>query len=1053
MGKRTGLLLANIHLGSSVSLWRAIAEKNINCAESALFVFPGGRLDYAESNEHLRNQVFSLANSKNLNSAIVWSSSLTGSLDFKQVGEFVRDLNKNLPIVSLGLSIDGIPSVNFDAYSGIFEEVTHLIRVHKCKKIAFVRGPKNHQSAEKRFLAYKDALEANGLKYDAQLVSSPRSWAYGLDAMEELFEERGLRVGLDFDSIVFASDLMMFWASKYIEKRGFSIGKGLRIAGFNDSDENALMTVAATTVKLPIKALASSAYTLSQEVSSNSSVDIILPTKMIIRDSCGCEDSFGGIKNASNAISSWESLKKWYDSSIDASLSADALFYYLKDVYDDKESILDDNKAKLSAILSSYFENGGKYEIVFECIKWIEHLLSKKRLTSEERDAIYSILAYQHKRSVAYKEFLSKSLLRHVDKFKLELLATSNYPLLIEKMKQYLPEIGISKAFICTYKDDSTTRFEGGFSGNTIFKGGEEFSSQLILSPLYSSELDQGLFVVQPLFYDNFSVGYLILATKCLEGNVLEDIRTSVSTALKGIGLFSIAIEKSKRIEEEEKKSAEFYARLSEGLKGPLNAISSIISSAKIDRNALSAHVAEAAHLVELSLADIGQIQLDLRFVPLKELQLRLLQCGIEIKQDGKLPSVEIDIERICDVFRILSDECSKMGDIPHVNIELEPTSVSFCISGEKNLWNPALAEKNTSMLLAEKIILMHSGVFGFSSKSIKVAIPFPSLDGEPKSSSNLGSVLFIGERKEEIPKSLMQLELIAISQEKLLQDFAIPANISAIAMDISLAVHPSSVLINLLKNHISTKALPFMLFGMESTSISLLAALEGSVPLSQRATIVSFGPFPDTLSKLKEFGTVLELKELSEVDEGCALAIFYDLDIKSLGKMRSSHKFNKTPVLIIKESFSLEDVIPLFEIPNVLVVNPSITESVEFISRLVAIFGGVDLLPPLTSALVKKAIAYINKHARQQISRWQLADAVNISEDYLTRIFRKEIGISPWDYLNRYRIQLASKLLTQTGLSINEIAQDTGFQDQAYFCRVFKKVKGFPPGHIRQRI
>ena len=104
-------------------------------------------------------------------------------------------------------------------------------------------------------------------------------------------------------------------------------------------------------------------------------------------------------------------------------------------------------------------------------------------------------------------------------------------------------------------------------------------------------------------------------------------------------------------------------------------------------------------------------------------------------------------------------------------------------------------------------------------------------------------------------------------------------------------------------------------------------------------------------------------------------------------------------------------------------------------------------------SLYVKNAIAYLNKHAYQQISRWQLAEAVNISEDYLTRIFRKEMGISPWDYLNRYRIQLACKLLTQTGLSINEIAQDTGFQDQAYFCRVFKKVKGFPPGHIRQRL
>ncbi len=156
---------------------------------------------------------------------------------------------------------------------------------------------------------------------------------------------------------------------------------------------------------------------------------------------------------------------------------------------------------------------------------------------------------------------------------------------------------------------------------------------------------------------------------------------------------------------------------------------------------------------------------------------------------------------------------------------------------------------------------------------------------------------------------------------------------------------------------------------------------------------------------------------------------------------------------MIVKDSFDRKEVDLIAELPNVLIVNSCITESEEFISRIVGIFGGSELLPSLTSALVKRAIAYLNKNASLQISRWQLADAVNISEDYLTRIFRKEVGISPWDYLNRYRIQLACKLLTQTGLSINEIAQDTGFQDQAYFCRVFKKVKGFPPGHIRQRI
>ena len=108
-------------------------------------------------------------------------------------------------------------------------------------------------------------------------------------------------------------------------------------------------------------------------------------------------------------------------------------------------------------------------------------------------------------------------------------------------------------------------------------------------------------------------------------------------------------------------------------------------------------------------------------------------------------------------------------------------------------------------------------------------------------------------------------------------------------------------------------------------------------------------------------------------------------------------------------------------------------------------------MLPPLTGALVKRAIAFLNRHACSQISRWQIADSVNISEDYLTRIFKKDMGISPWDYLNRYRIQLAMTLLRTSGKTINEVASETGFQDQAYFCRVFKKIVGVAPGKVRR--
>ena len=167
---------------------------------------------------------------------------------------------------------------------------------------------------------------------------------------------------------------------------------------------------------------------------------------------------------------------------------------------------------------------------------------------------------------------------------------------------------------------------------------------------------------------------------------------------------------------------------------------------------------------------------------------------------------------------------------------------------------------------------------------------------------------------------------------------------------------------------------------------------------------------------------------------------------------IRRKRKFSKTPILVVKDKFSRDDAEKLSPFPEVLMVNTSITESEDFITRVVSLIGGDELLPPLTSVLVKRAIAYLNEYATHSVSRWQIAASVNISEDYLTRIFRKEVGLSPWDYLNRFRIQIASKLLLETGASISEIASMTGFQDQAYFCRVFRKVKGFPPGNIRSR-
>jgi AraC-like DNA-binding protein len=60
-------------------------------------------------------------------------------------------------------------------------------------------------------------------------------------------------------------------------------------------------------------------------------------------------------------------------------------------------------------------------------------------------------------------------------------------------------------------------------------------------------------------------------------------------------------------------------------------------------------------------------------------------------------------------------------------------------------------------------------------------------------------------------------------------------------------------------------------------------------------------------------------------------------------------------------------------------------------------------------------------------------------------------MGLSLWDYLNRLRIFRAAELLRKTDDTIQNIASSAGFQDQAYFCRVFKKIYGVPPGQLRK--
>lgn len=96
----------------------------------------------------------------------------------------------------------------------------------------------------------------------------------------------------------------------------------------------------------------------------------------------------------------------------------------------------------------------------------------------------------------------------------------------------------------------------------------------------------------------------------------------------------------------------------------------------------------------------------------------------------------------------------------------------------------------------------------------------------------------------------------------------------------------------------------------------------------------------------------------------------------------------------------------------------------------------------------------YIRGHYQENIKLQQLAELCGRTPNYISYMFKEATGFSPIEYIQEVRIAAAKDLMLTECLSINEISEQTGFCDQAYFYRVFKKLTGCSPtGFLNKKL
>lgn len=129
---------------------------------------------------------------------------------------------------------------------------------------------------------------------------------------------------------------------------------------------------------------------------------------------------------------------------------------------------------------------------------------------------------------------------------------------------------------------------------------------------------------------------------------------------------------------------------------------------------------------------------------------------------------------------------------------------------------------------------------------------------------------------------------------------------------------------------------------------------------------------------------------------------------------------------------------------------------------RLLALFG--QHLSALSNQLVvqetqaeapaiTKARAFIMAHQSEELALADVARAVNLSEFYFCKMFKKETGLTFVDYLARVRVETLKQLLLNPHKRVSEAAYEVGFQSLSQFNRVFRRIAGEAPSAFREKL
>ncbi len=997
---------------------------------------------------------------------------------------------------------------------GMLEAIGHLIETHGRRRIVFLRGPAGFIGSQHRYQAYLDALEHHQIAFDPNLVTAvATSWGYteALGVFASFLEDHALRPRYDFDAVVGANDEMALAAVNVLQKRGLRIPDDISVAGFDDLALSGSASPALTTVRPPFAQMGMRAVELilglldENAQCSALALPQILPTQVVIRHSCGCQlptiaeasvkepekifQPDPGLVISKSTLGAYSSEKTGLAASLvdrrkelvqamaqaasglpeAVRLAGQILNGFIREIDSGApEAFL----SSLDEAFNQVIAQGGRvkeWQTALSVMR--QHTLPylKKPGVRQKADDLWHqgrVMIAEHSwRNQSWKRLKVEERSRQLRTLGARLATMLTFEGIQDVLAQELPNLGISRSYLMLNEAalPGRVRMALGYDQNgRLFLPEDEacITCQELLPKAVWEQPDRFSLLVEALYLSDESLGFIVFETAGSEGgresDIYDALKMQISSAIKAARLhqeasaarleaetgWKLADERRIQAEEADRLKSRFLSMVSHELRTPLNVISGLTENLLEDiPRVLDAHDSRldsslrdleriqgsAQHLdnlirdvLDLAVSQVGQLRLNYEQIAVHETLASVFEIGeklasargigwrLELAQN--LPPIFWDRTRLRQVALNLVTNAVKFtenGEVVFSTTEKAHAEGRFIELSVRDT-GLGIPQEEQELVFEEFQRSERATTRGYGGLGLGLAVC--------KKLVELGGGKIWVESSGEVGGGSIFTFILPVQGEKM------PGHLPK-GWEIA---HPERINILVVDDELIFLELHVRMLEAQFPGVTVQRARSGREALQ---VMVETSP-----------GLVLLDLMMPEMD-----------GYQVLKEMRESVTLRRIPVIVLTAQNLSEDEMSNLNQGVAAVLQKGVFGPQEILSQVAAVLGHSKQLGSEARRIARRAMAYMHEHYREEITRKLIADHVGVSQEYLSTCFRRESGLTPTVYLERYRIKQAKKLLETTDLSITEVAQEVGIPDSSYFGRIFRRETGITPAAFRK--